>query len=241
MRAYKAAQLLERGFSGTGLAWLTPSLGTVDALVPVAAEPPNLRDDMCGPNRKRQQAPESDDDNAGTTASGEGGLSLFAGLQVGQAKASELMAAGAGPVEPVIVYTGPKKAGTALIAANAADADSQTPKARGKGRKARLAAHKPDAKTETKADAKSAAKPTADAKPGKTASVKPATVKPAAHAKPAATPASADKSAAKPAAAAKGAKTEPAAKPAKGKKESSNAKPVIQGTAPAAGTSAPHS
>src|SRR5882757_10319385 len=37
MRAYKAAQLLERGFSGTGLAWLTPSLGTVDALVPVAA------------------------------------------------------------------------------------------------------------------------------------------------------------------------------------------------------------
>ncbi len=235
MRAYKAAQLLERGFSGTGLAWLTPSLGTVDALVPVAAEPPNLRDDMCGPNRKRQQAPESDDDNAGTTASGEGGLSLFAGLQVGQAKASELMAAGAGPVEPVIVYTGPKKAGAALIAANAADADSQTPKARGKGKKARLAGHKTDAK----ADAKTAAKPAADAKPGKTASVKPAadkaTAKPHAS-KPAASPASA---AAKPAAA-KGAKTDPAAKPAKGKKESSAAKPVIQGTAPGA-TSAPHS
>lgn len=243
MRSYKAAQLLERGFSGTGLAWLTPSLGTVDALVPVAAEPPNLRDDMCGPNRKRQQAPLSDDDNAGTTASGEGGLSLFAGLQVGQAKASELMTAGAGPVEPVIVYTGPKKAGAALIAANAADADSQTPKARGKGKKARLAAHKPDAKADAKADAKSAAKPAADAKPGKTASVKPAAAKPAAHAgKPAAVPASADKPAAKPAAAAKGAKPDPTAKPARGKKESSlNAKPVIQGTAPTAGTSAPHS
>ena len=31
VRAQKAAQLLERGFNGNGLAWLTPSLGTVDA------------------------------------------------------------------------------------------------------------------------------------------------------------------------------------------------------------------
>ena len=30
VRAQKAAQLLERGFNGNGLAWLTPSLGTVD-------------------------------------------------------------------------------------------------------------------------------------------------------------------------------------------------------------------
>jgi len=30
-RSQKAAQLLERGFNGNGLAWLTPSLGTVDA------------------------------------------------------------------------------------------------------------------------------------------------------------------------------------------------------------------
>lgn len=242
MRAYKAAQLLERGFSGSGLAWLTPSLGTVDALVPVAAEPPNLRDDMCGPHRKRQQAPESDDDNAGAAASGEGGLSLFAGLQVGQAKASELLAAGVGPVEPVIVYTGPKKVGAAVIAANAADADSQTPKARGK--KGRLARHKPDAKPDPKADVKQAAvKPPADVKPGKTASVKPAADK--AAAKPAAQ-ASTDKSTAKPVAAAKGgakgdakkldAKTDPAAKP-KGKKESKgDSKPVTQSTT----VTAPH-
>src|SRR6266567_455170 len=52
-RAVKAAQLLERGFTARPLAWLTPSLGMVDALTPVNVDPPNLRDDMCGPHRKR--------------------------------------------------------------------------------------------------------------------------------------------------------------------------------------------
>ncbi|MGO9357488.1 MAG: D-alanyl-D-alanine carboxypeptidase family protein [Xanthobacteraceae bacterium] len=164
MRAYKAVQLLERGFSGGGLSWLTPSLGTVDQLVPVAAEPPNLRDDMCGPHRKRQQAPESDDDNAGTA---EAGLSLFAGLQPGQAKAAELLAAPASLAEPVIVYTGPKKTGAALIAVNAADAESQAPKA--KGRKGHAAKPKHGSPTDVADKTEAApAKPAAGAKPPKT-------------------------------------------------------------------------
>ncbi len=51
-RAEKAAQLLEKGFStDTTLAWLTPSLGTVENLTPVPAAPPNLRDEVCGKNR----------------------------------------------------------------------------------------------------------------------------------------------------------------------------------------------
>src|SRR5205814_3488288 len=37
MRAVRAAQLLDRGFSGGGLAWIKPSLGTVDKLVPIDA------------------------------------------------------------------------------------------------------------------------------------------------------------------------------------------------------------
>src|SRR5256714_10009085 len=53
VRAVKAAQLLERGFTPTPLAWLTPPLGTVDALQPVNVDPPNLRDSMCGPHRRR--------------------------------------------------------------------------------------------------------------------------------------------------------------------------------------------
>ncbi len=182
MRAYKAAQLLERGFSGGGLAWLTPSLGTVNDLVPVAAEPPDLRDDMCGPKRKRLQAPESDDDNAGA-ASGEGGVSLFAGLQPGQMKAAELLAAAPQPAEPVVVYTGPTKTGAALIAANAVDVESQTPKA--KGRKSRTA--KPGVKPDTQqAEVKPGAK-TPEAKlPNKKLSVARPEAKP--EAKPSAKP-----------------------------------------------------
>jgi D-alanyl-D-alanine carboxypeptidase len=55
-RSEKAAQLFEKGFASGGLSWLMPSLGTVDALQPVAAAPPNLRDDMCGGHRRRPAA-----------------------------------------------------------------------------------------------------------------------------------------------------------------------------------------
>ncbi len=77
-RAEKAAQLLERGFTGDGLSWLRPSLGTVDSLVPIAAAPPNLRDQMCGPHRKKP-ASETDDDNddaVATNDKGDGGSAM---------------------------------------------------------------------------------------------------------------------------------------------------------------------
>ncbi|MBR0967026.1 D-alanyl-D-alanine carboxypeptidase [Bradyrhizobium diazoefficiens] len=225
-RAVKAAQLLERGFSQDNLTWLRPSLGTVDKLVPVDASPPNLRDDMCGGHRKR---PASDDDdaliasNASGSASATGGeaqVTFFtAGLQPPLMKASELMASAPAPAEPVVVYTGPTRTGTALIAAVAADADQQTtPKPRGK--KSRVA-RKPDA-ADTPADKPKDAR-TASAKPdaakpdakkdAKTAAAKPAgtkhaAVKPDAAAKPAAGAEQAAKPA-KPKAA-----TKPAAKPA---------------------------
>ena len=61
-RAMKAAQLLERGFnSNSGLSWLMPSLGTVETLQPVDAAPPNLRDEMCGPHRKRPATEDEDE------------------------------------------------------------------------------------------------------------------------------------------------------------------------------------
>src|SRR5439155_1625031 len=62
VRALKAAQLLERGFSSTGgLGWLMPSQGTVETIQPIAVEPPNLRDEMCGPHRKRPATEDEDD------------------------------------------------------------------------------------------------------------------------------------------------------------------------------------
>jgi D-alanyl-D-alanine carboxypeptidase len=201
-RAVRAAQLLERGFASNGLAWLRPSLGTVDNLVPIDASPPNLRDEMCGGKRKR---PASDEDEDTTLASnnasgGESAVTFFtAGLQAPMAKPSELLAAGPVAVEPMVVYTGPKKTGAALIAAVATDAEKQATPRRGK--KSRVAANKPDAaapKSETKSEAKSDAKPAA-----KPAAVRHASAKPDAAAKPAEKPAASAAKPAKPKAAAK--------------------------------------
>ena len=57
-RAQQAALLLEKGFAVNPLSWLTPSLGTVDALAPIAAEPPDLHEQMCGKHRHRGEADE---------------------------------------------------------------------------------------------------------------------------------------------------------------------------------------
>jgi D-alanyl-D-alanine carboxypeptidase len=193
MRAAKAAQLLETGFNGNSLAWLTPTLGTVDQLQPIAAAPPNLRDDTCGPKRKRPGVEDSDDDNVAinlapvqNTGSGQS-FSLFstaAASPSGTMKPSEMLAMAPAPAEPLVVYTGPKKDGAALVAAVAADEASQQVKGKGKrGRGTRVAAVKPAAKLEKKPDAETtaAAKPAAPktvAKPAPdksaTASIKPA-------------------------------------------------------------------
>jgi len=196
-RAVRAAQLLERGFGGNGLGWLKPALGTVDNLVPIDATPPNLRDEMCGGKRKRPATDEDADVVAanGSASTGESAVTFFtAGLQPPMGKPSDLLAAEAAASEPIPVYTGPTKTGTALIAAVAAEAEKQTPAKRGK--KSKLAAKKPDAATAPKAaaGAKPAAVRHANAKPE-------AAAKPAASAdrKPAARPAAADKPAPKPA------------------------------------------
>jgi D-alanyl-D-alanine carboxypeptidase len=196
MRAVRAAQLLDRGFANNGLAWLRPSLGTVDNLVPIDASPPNLRDEMCGGKHKRPASDEDEDTVASgassSTTNGEsGGMTFFAaGLQAAMPKPSELLALPAAPSEPIVVYTGPTRTGAALIAAVDADSEKMQPAKRGK--RTRVAAKKPDAAADAKGDAKSdtkqaAAKPVrhANAKPD-TAAAKPASDKPAAAAKPAA-------------------------------------------------------
>ncbi|HEY2248813.1 MAG TPA: D-alanyl-D-alanine carboxypeptidase family protein [Bradyrhizobium sp.] len=185
MRAVRAAQLLDRGFaSSNGLGWLRPSLGNVNSLPPVDASPPNLRDEVCGGKHHR---PASDDDDAlvvssaaGSaqgSSSGETGANgtvfLAAGLKPPMPKPSEWLAANPAPSEPVVVYTGPTRSGAALVAAVAADSDHQAAGRRGK--RARVAAKKPDA---VSSEAKPAeARP---AKPVRHASAKPEAAKPAA-------------------------------------------------------------
>jgi D-alanyl-D-alanine carboxypeptidase len=95
---------------------------------------------------------------------------LAAGLKPPMPKPSEWLAASPAPSEPVVVYTGPTRSGAALVAAVAADSDSQATGRRGK--RSRVAARKPDTGA-------------ADAKPA----VRHASAKPVdAAAKPAAAP-----------------------------------------------------
>ncbi len=178
MRAVRAAQMLERGFANNTLAWLRPSLGTVDNLVPIDASPPNLRDEMCS-GKRHKPASDEDEDTVASTAGGNGeaGLTFFAaGLQPPILKPSELLAQAPAPSEPIVVYTGPTRTGAALVAAVAADSEKQATPHRGK--KTRVAAKKPDAAAEPKAEAKETAKQTGkEAKSEAKSAAKPAAVK----------------------------------------------------------------
>lgn len=217
MRSIKAIKLLERGFSGNNLTWLRPALGTVDNLAPIAAAPPDLREDICGRHRKRPASDNPEDDNIASVVTNNPALSFFAdGMKPPTLRPEDMLAAAPAPSEPVIVYTGPTKSGADLIATAAADAAAQEAAA-AKYRKSRAAkrrggkAHastdskgnkritvtidtkKPAAGTKSadagdaKNDAKSKPSARHTAKPSGHASTKPAE-KPSAH-KPAAKPA----------------------------------------------------
>ncbi len=203
VRALKAAQLMERGFSSGGLSWLTPSLGLVDNLVPINAEPPNLREEMCGPKRKRPAADSDDAEAEVTPGNGEGGVSLYTGLRGPGTRWSDLIGPAPGVVDVAVVYTGPKRTGPALAAVTTDAPVKPKPKAapKAQAKPKATAAVTPTAKPEAKPQAKpvaAPAKPASAAKPAVAA--KPAAAdKPAVAAKPATAPKPATASAAKPA------------------------------------------
>ena len=160
-RAQKAAELLESGFTRNPLAWLLPAFGNVNALTPIEAAPPDLKDDMCGPHRKRHALEAAMADSADPDA-GEG--SDGAGADTNSQKTSLLTALRAppknllsepGPVTPVVVYTGPTRTAE-QIAALAALPESEPSKKKGKHKGAAKTADakqiegKPEAKKEIK-------------------------------------------------------------------------------------------
>jgi len=202
-RAVKAAQLLERGFANNSLAWLRPSLGTVENLVPVDASPPNLRDEMCSGKRHKPASDEDEDTVASGAAGNSPALAFFsAGLQPPTLKPSEMLAAAPAPSEPIPVYTGPTRTGAALIAAVAADTAEQTIR---RGKKPRVAAKKPDASVEAKPETREKdgardGKPAAGKSTTRHANAKPESAKPAPAADKADTKPAKPKASAKPAA-----------------------------------------
>jgi D-alanyl-D-alanine carboxypeptidase len=110
VRAQKAAQLLERGFNSGGLAWLTPSLGTVDALAPVDAQPPNLREEMCGGHRRKPPSEENEEEPEEATSAGnesEGGQQAFMLSSLKPANGKFVLGPPVETTPPVVVFTGP--------------------------------------------------------------------------------------------------------------------------------------
>jgi D-alanyl-D-alanine carboxypeptidase len=167
VRAQKAAQLLERGFNGGSLTWLTPSLGTVDALAPIDAQPPNLRDEMCGGHRRKPPSEDNEEEepNPDTTAaaSGEAGSGGQAFMLSSLKPANGKFVLGP-PVEttpPIVVFTGPPENPD-----SAAQAVSAAPKKK-KAKTAKATAEKPATGEATgdkpkAADKKTAEKPKVD-------------------------------------------------------------------------------
>jgi len=127
VRAVQAAHLLEQGFTSSPLSWLTPSLGSVESLVPVDAAPANLHEEMCGPHRKRPAGEEEEQEvNDGPADSP---YAVFLSSLRPQPKGGvNLMQAEANLGQPVVVFTGPARgqaaspgavpAGTTQVAAS---------------------------------------------------------------------------------------------------------------------------
>ena len=180
-RAQKAAELLESGFTRSPLAWLLPAFGNVNSLVPIETAPPDLKDDMCGPHRKRhalEQAMEDSDPDAGdnsdnaaadTNPQPSGLLSVLRGPP-------KNLLSEPGPVTPVVVYTGPTRSAE-QIAALAALPGYEGVKKKGKHHKAadnKTAEAKQDGNKESKKESNKEGK-----KAGNKAATKPTQRKPA--------------------------------------------------------------
>ena len=159
VRAQKAAQLLERGFNSGGLSWLTPSLGTVDALAPIDAQPPNLRDEMCGGHRRKPAAEDNEEEepSADASASATGGESepgqSFMLSSLKPANGKFVLGPPVETTPPIVVFTGP---------ANHPDTVAQTASATPKKKKRRAAKAATGEKPVKPAQA---AKPAKSAKP----------------------------------------------------------------------------
>ena len=198
VRAIKAAEMLESGFSQNPLSWLTPSLGMVDALAPMNVDPPNLQEQTCGKHRKRPAAEDEDmdadsDNPQPTAAASTETRSLL--LSALRAPTNPVLLSDLGPVMPVVVYTGPTRSPSQL-ATLSSDIAAEPDKKKTKHHKATAARSNDDqAAPEKPANKKSVvAKPTdgkavlkpVDAKPTAQASAAAAAPKKQAKPKPAA-------------------------------------------------------
>ena len=122
VRAQQAAELLERGFNSAGLAWLTPSLGTVSELAPVDAPPPDLRDQVCGAHRHKPPSEDNDEEPAETASTGDndgGSAQAFMLSSLKPATGKFVLGPPVDSEPPVVVFTGPADHPDAVATASA--------------------------------------------------------------------------------------------------------------------------
>jgi len=153
VRAQKAATLLERGFNSAGLSWLTPSLGNVEALVPIDAQPPNLRDEMCGSHRRKPPSEDNDEQEA-NAGGGDPASSQALGFAGTKATTEKYVLPAAAHVgETITVYTGPANNPDkveAVAASKAKPHKKKTAKGSDKKKKTRQASSEQQAATKKK-------------------------------------------------------------------------------------------
>jgi D-alanyl-D-alanine carboxypeptidase len=158
VRSEKAAQLFEKGFASGGLNWLMPSLGTVENLQPVAAAPPNLRDEMCGKHRRRPASEEEDSETVQALSDSIDPSSAYAGtLQSlrGRTTSGPLL----GPLQasvPTPVWVGLRPTSAQ---------PSEVAEGRARKKRGTAVARTPEAKGAPKTAATAATQPKGDAKP----------------------------------------------------------------------------
>jgi D-alanyl-D-alanine carboxypeptidase len=195
-RTGRAAQMFERGFASNPLSWLAPSLGNVNALVPIATDPPNLREEICGKHHHRPGVDDDDDSIAASTDDSGGQRSfLLSSLHSPTPKASALLTSGlASP--PIDVHVGPPhKPGSPSAAMATIEPAKRKPVAAavaGKPASAAATAKPPATKPVAHAavapshptEPASTAAPSLKPWPSDTATAKPAAAKPAAADKP---------------------------------------------------------
>jgi D-alanyl-D-alanine carboxypeptidase len=187
-RAQKAAEMLESGFARSPFAWLLPAFGNVNALAPIQTAPPDLKDDMCGPHRKRHALEAAMADSADPDA-GDGSDNAAADpnsqnsnlVTALRAPAPKNLLSEPGPVTPVVVYTGPTRSAEQIAALAAMPAyEPSKRKGKHKGGAKTAEAKQTEGKTEGKSEGKSEGKPEVKKETKKDgAKAKPAQHKPA--------------------------------------------------------------
>jgi D-alanyl-D-alanine carboxypeptidase len=129
-RAVKAAQLFERGFATAPPDGMTSSPGTLEALEPVTATPPDMHDDVCG-NRRHRATKDAEEGGEAATAPAGGTTNHGERHVLPRSNPRGVLTSGlAAAIAPVEVYTGPVRDGTASHA-SVAPSTATKPRAAG--------------------------------------------------------------------------------------------------------------